>query len=179
MPEMSQTQSMSGPTRTSKQAFLDTYDQEHAITMRVLRAYPADRLDLRPHAACRTARELAWVFVMERGLGAAVFRDQLDQLMAQGAPPEPPESWDALLEALEAAHEEFGGLIRATPEEQLHEHVRFFTGPQQMGEITRMEWIWFLLHDEIHHRGQFSIYLRMSDAHVPSIYGPSGDEPWT
>lgn len=72
MREMSQTQSMSGPTHTAKRVFLDAYDQEHAITMRVLRAYPADRLDLRPHTACRTVRELAWVFVMERGLDAAV-----------------------------------------------------------------------------------------------------------
>jgi uncharacterized damage-inducible protein DinB len=47
-----------------------------------------------------------------------------------------------------------------------------------MGEMTRMEWLWFLLHDEIHHRGQFSVYLRMADAKVPSIYGPTADEPW-
>ena len=53
-----------------------------------------------------------------------------------------------------------------------------FTGPKTMGEIPRKEWIWFLLHDQIHHRGQFSVYLRMVDGKVPSIYGPSGDEPW-
>ena len=32
--------------------------------------------------------------------------------------------------------------------------------------------------DHIHHRGQLSVYLRIVDK-VPSIYGPSGDEPWT
>ncbi len=31
---------------------------------------------------------------------------------------------------------------------------------------------------QIHHRGQFSVYLRMADAKVPAIYGPSLDEPW-
>ena len=30
----------------------------------------------------------------------------------------------------------------------------------------------------VHHRGQFSVYLRMADGKVPSIYGPSADEPW-
>jgi uncharacterized damage-inducible protein DinB len=35
-----------------------------------------------------------------------------------------------------------------------------------------------MLHDQIHHRGQFSVYLRMVGGKVPSIYGPSGDEPW-
>lgn len=177
MPELSQIPSTAAATSSAKQAFLDTYEHEHAITMKVLRAYPTDQLDLRPHPKCKTARELAWVFVMERGLGVAVFRNQLDQLM-QGAPPEPPESWDDLLAALEAAHQEFGDLIRATPDDELHHTVRFFTAPQQMGEITRTEWIWFLLHDQIHHRGQFSIYLRMAGARVPSIYGPTADEPW-
>src|SRR5579884_3556932 len=49
-----------------KQAFLDTYDREHATTLRVLRAYPADQADLRPHPRCRSAREIAWTFVLER-----------------------------------------------------------------------------------------------------------------
>ncbi len=30
----------------------------------------------------------------------------------------------------------------------------------------------------VHHRGQLSVYLRMVDVPVPSIYGPSADEPW-
>ena len=49
---------------TPKQQFLEDYDKEHATTMRVLRAYPADKLDLRPHEKSRTARELAWVFML-------------------------------------------------------------------------------------------------------------------
>ena len=48
-----------------------------------------------------------------------------------------------------------------------------------MGDYTRQEVLRFLVHDEIHHRAQSSIDLRMSGAKVPSIYGPSGDEPWT
>jgi uncharacterized damage-inducible protein DinB len=27
-----------------------------------------------------------------------------------------------------------------------------------------------------HHRGQLTVYLRLNDAPVPSIYGPSADE---
>jgi uncharacterized damage-inducible protein DinB len=164
--------------RTAKEQFLAAYDREHATTMRVLRAYPTDRLDLRPHAKCRTARELAWVFVVERGLGTAVYNNQLEALMSGGSAPEPPESWESILGALEQAHADFRALIRDTPDEELHTKVSFFTAPQTMGEISRLDWLWFLLHDEIHHRGQFSIYLRMADGNVPSIYGPTGDEPW-
>ena len=40
------------------------------------------------------------------------------------------------------------------------------------------DFLWMILCDQIHHRGQFSIYLRMADGKVPSIYGPTADEPW-
>ena len=30
----------------------------------------------------------------------------------------------------------------------------------------------------IHHRGQLSVYLRLVDVPIPSIYGPTADEPW-
>jgi uncharacterized damage-inducible protein DinB len=34
----------------------------------------------------------------------------------------------------------------------------------------------FILNHTIHHRGQLSVYLRLNDVPVPSIYGPSADE---
>ena len=34
----------------------------------------------------------------------------------------------------------------------------------------------FVFNHLIHHRGQLSVYLRMHDLPLPSIYGPSGDE---
>jgi hypothetical protein len=162
---------------TRKDTYLSTLDNEFATTMKVLRNYPPDQLDLRPAPRCRTARELGWTFVMERGLGEMVFNDTFADDMS-GEMPTPPESWDELLETLESANARFRQLVADTPEAELDRKVRFFTGPGQMGEISRMDWLWFLLHDEIHHRGQFSIYLRMADAVVPSIYGPSADEPW-
>ena len=175
---MSSTEATSASTSSPMDAFLEAYEREHQITMRVLQAYPTEQLDLRPHAKSKTARELAWIFVLERGLGTRVWNHELQQMMAAGAPPPPPERWDELLAALEHAHREFADVLRATPAERLDEPVQFFVAPRTMGDIPRMEWLWFLLHDQIHHRGQFSIYLRMADGKVPSIYGPSGDEPW-
>jgi len=34
----------------------------------------------------------------------------------------------------------------------------------------------FVLNHIVHHRGQLSVYLRLNDVSVPSIYGPSADE---
>ena len=168
----------SAGTRTPKQQFLETYEDEHGKTMRVLRAFPPDKVELRPHALCKTARELAWVFVIERGLGTRVFNNAFASGMPSGGPPKAPDSWEAVITALEQAHKDFGDLVRSTPDAQLNETVKFFTGPRTLGDMRRMDLLWFLLHDQIHHRGQFSIYLRMAGGKVPSIYGPSADEPW-
>ena len=167
-----------GATPTPKQQFLDVYEQEHAITMRVLRAFPAEQSELRPHAMCKTARELAFVFAAERGLGEIVMKDGFASGGPPGEMPKTPESWDAVLAAVEQTHQDFGELVRGMPEERLNETSKFFVGPKKMGDVRRMDFLWSLLHDEIHHRGQFSIYLRMAGAKVPSIYGPTADEPW-
>ncbi len=98
----------------------------------------------------------------------------------RGAPwePKPPEKWNDILAAMEKAHQDFRAVIAAASDATLAGKVHFFTGPKTMGETSRLDWIWFLLHDEIHHRGQFSIYMRFTDAKLPSIYGPTADEPW-
>ncbi|HJU73037.1 MAG TPA: DinB family protein [Gemmatimonadaceae bacterium] len=166
-----------GTAQSSKQQWLDAYEREHAITMKVLREFPTDKADFQPHPDCRTARELAWIFVLERGLGQIVLNDGF----AKGAPgesPKPPQSFDAVIAAYENAHKEFGDMVRAMPDEQLFETVKFFTGPKMLSDVQRINFLWFLLSDEIHHRGQFSVYSRMAGARVPSIYGPSKDEPW-
>ena len=167
-----------GAIPTPKQQFLDAYEKEHLTTVRVLNAYPRDKIDLQPHEKCKTARDLAWIFVLERGLGAMVFNNAFAAGMQRSEMPKAPESWDAILAAFEKAHKDFGDLVRSTPDEQLVEHVKFFTGPKTLGDVTRLQFAWFLLCDEIHHRGQFSVYLRMAGGKVPSIYGPSADEPW-
>jgi uncharacterized damage-inducible protein DinB len=164
---------------SQKQRFLEVYEKEHATTMRVLRAYPADQAEFRPNERCKTARELAWIFAIEPRLGAmVVLNDVFAQGMPSGKPPEAPGSWDEVMNGIEQAHREFADQVRALPDDQLEATSKFMTGPKQMGDVPRLDFLWFLLHDEIHHRGQFSIYLRAAGGRVPSIYGPSEHEPW-
>ncbi len=167
-------------TIRGKEQFLETYDDEHARTMRVLRAYPKDKLDFRPHPKAKTARELAWVFVLECGLGKKVWHDEFANAAPAGpsSMPTAPEDWHELMTTLDHASTDFRKMVHDATDIELAEKVHFFTGPKTMGEIARKDWCWFLLHDQIHHRGQFSVYLRMVDGKVPSIYGPTLDEPW-
>ena len=91
----------------------------------------------------------------------------------------PPESFDQILAVFETGHKKVSGLISQLRDDEMYSTVQFFTGPGRIGDMSRAQFLWFMLHDQIHHRGQFSIYLRMADGKVPAIYGPSADEPWT
>jgi hypothetical protein len=161
-----------------KRQFLDAYEREHAITMKVLRAFPPEHAELRPHPVCKPARELAWVFVLERGLGKAGLANAFASGNAGGPSPAAPPSWEAVLAALEAAHADFREAFATYSDAQLLEPIKFFGGPKTLIDLPRIDFAWFILSDQIHHRGQLSIYLRIAGAKVPSIYGPSADEPW-
>jgi uncharacterized damage-inducible protein DinB len=166
-------------TISPKQRFLEVYAKEHATTIRVLRAYPADKSEFRPNERCKSARELAWIFAIEPRLGSmVVINDVFASGMPSGKPPEAPDSWEAVLSGVEQAHAEFADAIRSMPDEALDRTSRFLTAPKTFGDVRRLDFLWFLLHDEIHHRGQFSVYLRAAGGRVPSIYGPSEHEPW-
>ena len=169
---------MTTPRVSPKQQFLDAYEREHAITMKLLRAFPPEKSELRPHPRCKPARELAWIFVLERGLGKAGLANAFASGNPGGAPPPAPATWNEIIAALEGAHGDFRLTFETYSDDQLFETIKFFGGPKTLIDISRLDFAWFILSDQIHHRGQFSIYLRMADAKVPSIYGPSGDEPW-
>jgi uncharacterized damage-inducible protein DinB len=164
---------------SAKEAFLKTYDEEHARTMRLLRAFPPDKIETRPAPILKTARELAWMFVLECGLATKVWNDEFAKgAPSGGSPPPPPQNWNDLLAAIEKAHKDFSQMVSIASDEDLRKKTHFFVGPKKMGELTRMDMLWFILHDEIHHRGQFSIYTRIAGDKMPSIYGPTADEPW-
>ena len=160
-----------------KEHYLKAYDEEHQKTLRVLRAFPKDKADLRPHAKSKTARELAFTFVVEQGAIEKALTTGFDWSKPRTWP-DPPESWDAIVDALEQGHRKTTGLLEKMPENALAETVQFMVAPKTVGDMTKLQFLWNMLHDQIHHRGQLSVYLRMAEGKVPAIFGPSADEPW-
>ena len=162
-------------TMSEKERFLKTFEKEAGTTLKVLRAYPEAECGLKPHERSNTALNLAWTFVMEQMLIVKALKGE--QILGGGFP-KPPEGWATVIETYEKGRDELLGLLRDGSNGDLVGAVGFFTGPKQMGDIPLQDFVWFILHDQIHHRGQLSVYLRMAGGKVPSIYGPSADEPW-
>ncbi len=161
---------------SEKKAFLDAWDRESATTMKVLRAYPGAKEALKPHDSCRSAKDLAWTFVFEGIAGAQAVQGEMK--FPPSNMPAMPANWQAVVGEVEKALKSFGDKVRKADESQLNTTVKFKTGPKQVSDLRRLDVLWFMLNDQIHHRGQFSVYLRMAGGKVPSIYGPSKDEPW-
>ena len=158
-----------------KQQFLQTLQREHGTTRRVIEAFPADQSELKPHPRSNSARQLIWTFAVEERLILLALRNQLQ---LGGGFPKAPDSWDEALNTFLQTHAELVEALESASDEDLGGTVKFFTGPGAIGDIPKMQFLWFMLSDQIHHRGQLSVYLRMAGGKVPSIYGPSADEPW-
>jgi uncharacterized damage-inducible protein DinB len=158
--------------------FLRTFAHEHATTVKVLKAYPADKLDLKPHAKCKTARDLAWMTVMEQGLLGVAITTGFDWSKPMPPSPAAPATMDEIVAVLEQGYQKSVALVSKMLPAQFNETVKFPVAPKTIGDVPKIAFLWMLLCDQIHHRGQFSIYLRMADGKVPSIYGPTADEPW-
>lgn len=157
-----------------KKMFLQTWDNEFNTTLKVLKAYPPAKSEMKPHERLRSARELAWTFAVGEKLMENAIKGHIDfQEM-----PKPPATFQEVVSAFEKYHKETFGKVKELLDDNADKTVKFFTGPKQMGDVRRADVLWFAVMDQVHHRGQFSVYLRMAGGKVPSIYGPSADEPW-
>lgn len=159
---------------TEKEQFLNTLEREFPTTAKLLKAYPPAKADLKPHTKSKTAKDLAWMFV----LNEKACEQALDGAIDFAKMPTSPGTLPDVITTYEKSHRAFVERIRKTSEADLNKPVKFFVAPKQMGDMRRMDVLWLMLMDGVHHRGQFSVYLRMADAKVPSIYGPTADEPW-
>jgi uncharacterized damage-inducible protein DinB len=147
-------------------------EREYAITLKVLSAVPENQLDFKLGEKGRTARELAWHLVASESwfAGGIVNGDFSNEEV-----PMPPQATTADIVAfyqkeVPAAFES----IKALSAEQLAKEVNMF-GVMNLPNVMYMT---FWNNHSVHHRGVLSAYLRAMNAHVPSIYGGSADEPF-
>lgn len=164
------------PTTTLSEldAYRASFAQEGEITRRVLRALPAAQADARPTPSSQSTREIAWTIVLTMMVVDPILAGELTPT---GLPPAP-ANWNEILDAFDQTLTATMGKLARLSESDLAGVVRMPVGPGKMGEVRRGDALRMFLHDQIHHRGQLSVHLRMTGEKVPSIYGPSGDERW-
>jgi uncharacterized damage-inducible protein DinB len=177
MTTATQTPAAVNAIQSPKEQFLDGFERETATTLKILKAYPEEQAELRPQERMKTARELAAMFTMEMAAIDATVRGTFT--FPPKMPPMP-QNWKELVDTFETTRTRaLEGLRDASDESLASGTVSFPTAPKTVSQWQKMPFIWFLLFDQIHHRGQLSVYLRIAGGKLPSIYGPTADEPWT
>jgi uncharacterized damage-inducible protein DinB len=146
---------------------------ERPAFIRVLRAIPPGHADYRPDPKARTAAELAWVLAIEEAA--------LVNLITSGAVewkvPPTPGAIDEIVSAFERSSADVNEALERLDEAAWGKNVRFVMENGGVWEDSLSQMVWGFLFDAIHHRGQLSTYLRPMGGKVPSIYGPSADDP--
>ncbi len=165
---------MTPRTMTEKDRLEAMLEQEAQITLKILKAYPADKLGVKPGEKSKPAGEIAWMLVLNQMVVDPTLRGDLKP----GAFPPAPGSMKEIIAAFEQSHRDAMSRLAKAADDDLELTLKLPVGPQQVADVRRADALWMFLHDSIHHRGQLSVYFRVAGAKLPSIYGPTADEPW-
>jgi uncharacterized damage-inducible protein DinB len=159
-------------------ALLPEFDREMGLTRRALERVPDGQFEWRPHATSVTLGRLA-EHLAEMPLWGTMTMTQSELEMTAGRPADykSPASRVEVLSMFDANLKAGrNNLVGKTDPEFFAPWTLKAQGKEvfTMPKIAVMRN--FVMNHMIHHRGQFTVYLRMLGVPVPSIYGPSGDE---
>ena len=160
--------------------FLGELDREGPLTRRALEAVPERRDGWKPHAKSMPLGRLAGlVAMMPSWLTMIVEKDELDVVPAPGtASPYARElkTQKELIDELESGIAGARKALENTSEEHLMKPWQLKARGQVVQERPRHVMLRDAINHLAHHRGQLTVYLRLNDVSVPSIYGPSADD---
>ena len=153
------------------------FNNEAQTTRKHLERLPSDKLDWRPHEKSFTAGGLASHIVECVSWAESIFNlDEVDVDLATYKPYETRSAVD-LLKTFDDKVVSCKHALEGVSEQALMEPWRLKMMGQLMFEKPRADVFRdFTLSHLIHHRGQFSVYLRLLNLPVPGSYGPSADE---
>ncbi len=159
------------------QGLLAEFDMETASTRRTLARLPEDKLDFAPDPKSMTLGRLAaHVAEMPGWAALTLSTDELDFGTANFTPAVATSREQVLALADENAKAARAAIAAATDADFMKPWTLrsgdqiFFTMPK-IAVIRGM-----VMNHTIHHRGQLTVYYRMTGVPVPALYGPSADE---
>lgn len=160
--------------------FLAQLEREAEGTRDALKRVPEGRNDWRPHEKSMPLGYLAALVAKLLGWVAMTIKTEEFVLGSNGGSKYTPKALATkaeLMQSLEESVAEAREALNSTTDEHLIKPWRFIAAGHVVSEDPR----YVVLSDAVfshlaHHRGQLTVYLRLNQASVPAIYGPSADE---
>ncbi len=159
-----------------KDSLLPEFDQEMATTRRVIERLREDKYDWAPHEKSMKAGRLASHIAEMTTWGTlSINQDSLD--LSGGHSPFNAGTQSELLDAFDQNVAACRAAIEGADDAALLKPWSLMNGSETIMTLPKVAVLRsFVLNHIIHHRGQLSVYLRLTATPVPSIYGPSADE---
>ncbi|MEM7480679.1 MAG: DinB family protein [Acidobacteriota bacterium] len=159
--------------------FAQEMKHEAATTRRVLEVVPEEHFAWKPHEKSMSLGRLAGHIAEIPGWGPDTLQaDFLDLGGDDAYQPFHPATRAELLAGHDRALETFFGSTQGVTDEDLSRNWQLRMGDHIAVEAPKAAILRsFILSHVVHHRGQMSVFLRLLDVPVPSVYGPSADDP--
>jgi uncharacterized damage-inducible protein DinB len=155
--------------------FLAELEQELVKTRTVLERIPEDKLDWRPHRKSMSMGQLGYHIATVPGGFAQMLTVNELELPQLGNPQ--PANRQEILDALEQSAVRIREVLGEMSDTDMHSTWRVTKEGQEIMAVPKTAVARsFLLNHWYHHRGQLTVYLRLHDVPLPSVYGPTADE---
>ena len=160
-----------------KTFFLEQLEREAVASRKAIERLPEGQNAWKPHDRSMELGYLAALVATMPGWPALMInRDELD-LRDPSFRTRAVECREELLRLLDESVCKSRKALQETTEQHLRGHWRLVMGDNVLTEGPRYTMIADgALSHLAHHRGQLTVYLRLNEASVPAIYGPSADE---
>jgi uncharacterized damage-inducible protein DinB len=162
------------------QPLLMEFEREMGNTRRALERIPESTFGWRPHPRSNTMGWLAsHIANMPHWAVATLTSDSFDVQPPGTENYTMPEARTSaeLMEMFDRNVTECRSALAAATDEQLMAQWSLLKGGQTMFSMPRIAVMrGMIMNHLVHHRGQLTVYQRMNDIPVPSLYGPSADE---
>ena len=154
-------------------------EREAPITRRALENVPEGKVDWKPHPKSMPLGYLSSLVASMPGwVAMAIKQDELDLYPKEGKPNTAPvaSTRRELLQALDASVAKSREALASTSDDYLMTPWRLLVAGKVVMEAPRHVVIEDTYTHLAHHRGQLTVYLRLNEMKVPSIYGPTADD---
>lgn len=153
--------------------FTKELEAEARATRECLQQVPMDKADWKPHEKSMALGYLAILVAdIPRWLQHMIEQGVVDFQTYEQRHPKTADELVALFdENMELARKALGTLA----DDGLSKEFQLKNGEQLLWSSPLGESISSSINHMVHHRGQLTVYLRLNDIPVPSIYGPSAD----
>lgn len=166
---------------TIGQSFVKEFDHEMKVTRSLLALVPEKDADWKPHPKSSAMGRLAsHIATLPRWASGAVEHGVIDlsSPSAERFRPPPFDTTSALVEGFDRNIEAAKKAVVGATDEHLAGIWILRNGDKTLFSMPRTVALRsFVMSHLIHHRGQLSVYLRLREIPLPSIYGPTADTP--